>query len=141
MEALTFKKLAILSDGNHVKGGYLQYSFDSDGHIAYQGQLETTMVSLPLTGESAVKPDVLQSKNMVAGLKFDFGNLTVEITQVKDGIANASVELSGSISAKGWAKFDLSADVIALKELEVSGQYPVAFFSIAFVVHAVALHI
>lgn len=140
MDALIFKKLAILPDGNHVKGGYFEYNFDPEGHILYDGRLETTMMAVPLAGQSAVDPSILQSTNITPGLKFNFGALAIEVTAVAGGIAQANVQLTGDLTASGWAKFDLSQAQIALKELLLSGKYPMMFFSLDFTVHALLLN-
>lgn len=127
---LMFKKLNIQPNGN-ITGGYFQYSFDDkQGVISYNGQLNYSFMwgtirgSLPLNGEQAIDPNLLQSANVKVGEKLTFGPLQIDVMSISDQKANCNVTVqAGGAPASGVAILDLSAPEIVLLSLNAQGSF------------------
>lgn len=113
----------------YITGGYFQYSMDPSGLITYWGEIDLSILFLPIkkvVPPSAVHvdPQTMLCANWKVGQKFSVGFLVVELVAISNNraIANISyIDPVNEINEIGVATFDLSGKYAGLLSLNGDG--------------------
>lgn len=122
MARLNIKSIGI------VKGGYVDYSFSSDGTISYSGKVTVQIFyitkDLPFSGSLHTDIANLKSISFLEGVDIKIGPVAIHVDQVSmqggRKVAAASISMQGV--GQGRAEAYVDSDLFAIKLIDVKGK-------------------